>query len=163
MSYDTLGIRIGAANNQAATITAALITAGIVHDVDEAIVTHSNLADAFYQSAESQQNAVVAAQPQAAPVQGPPNPAYNAADALKQELGATPVVTKMVEVITTKNGGQFGPLPAWFVAEAAAKGVEKVFDNRGAIEAGTMSKRAPWFKSPKDAGDVPFWPPKNGG
>lgn len=156
MAYDTVGIRIGAANNQASNIVAALITAGHIVDADTAIVQHTLLADALYDAAESQQAKVQAAAPAtpAAPAQ------FNAEQSLSNNLGAS-TATAPVKVITTKNGGQYGELPAWFITEAAEKGVEKVFDNRKAIEDGTMSARAPWFKSPKDAGDVAFWPPKS--
>lgn len=62
-----------------------------------------------------------------------------------------------VEVITTKNGGQHGPLPSWLIPAAAAKGVTKVFDNRDRL---VTNPKMPWFKSPKDQGEIPFWPPR---
>ncbi len=62
-----------------------------------------------------------------------------------------------VEVIVTKNGGQQGPLPAWFIADAAKKGVTKVFDNRARLG---ENAKLPWFKSPEDQGGHAFWPPR---
>jgi type IV secretory pathway protease TraF len=52
------------------------------------------------------------------------------------------------------KGNQFGPLPDWFVLEAAQAGVAQVWDNRDKV-AGT---RRPWFKDVN--GDKAFWPPK---
>ena len=60
-------------------------------------------------------------------------------------------------------GEQHGPLPQWFIKQAKAAGVTKVFDNRESAK-GT---NRPHFKTPKDAdkygepADKPFWPPKN--
>jgi len=62
-----------------------------------------------------------------------------------------------VRVIATKEGGQQGPLPAWFVKAAADKGVTEVFDNRQRL---VENPKLPWFKSTKEQGEVPFWPPK---
>jgi hypothetical protein len=53
------------------------------------------------------------------------------------------------------KGKQHGPLPDWFIEQAAAKGVREVWDNRDQI-AGT---RKPHFKS-TDAQGIGFWPPR---
>lgn len=62
-----------------------------------------------------------------------------------------------VRVIATKEGGQQGPLPEWFIKAAAAKGVTEVFDNRHRL---VENPKLPWFKSTKEQGELPFWPPK---
>lgn len=78
---------------------------------------------------------------------------------LTAELGATEMGNAAtVEVITTKEGGQQGPLPEWFITAAANKGVTRVYDNRARL---SVNPKLPWFKSPKDQGEVPFWPPRN--
>lgn len=55
------------------------------------------------------------------------------------------------------KGNQFGPLPDWLYAEAAAKGVNEVYDNRDRV-GGT---KRPWFKA-TTGGDnaAAFWPPR---
>lgn len=62
-----------------------------------------------------------------------------------------------LEVITTKEGGQQGPLPSWLIPAAAAKGVTRVFDNRARL---ATNPKLPWFKAPKDQGEHAFWPPR---
>lgn len=54
----------------------------------------------------------------------------------------------------TVKGPQHGPLPEWFINEAANFGVTSVWDNRDKV-AGT---KRPWFKDVN--GDKAFWPPK---
>jgi hypothetical protein len=62
-----------------------------------------------------------------------------------------------VRVIPVKDAPDNGPLPAWFIKAAAEKGVSSVFDNRHKL---SENPRLPWFKTPKDEGDIAFWPPK---
>jgi hypothetical protein len=76
---------------------------------------------------------------------------------IEQFPNSTVEPTPTVEVITTRNGGQQGPLPQWFIEAAATKGVTKVFDNRGRL---SQNPKLPWFKSPDDQGAIPFWPPR---
>ena len=90
--------------------------------------------------------------------QGNSGGGYDAGAALADEFGATP--TGGVEVA----GKQHGPLPQWFIAAAAAKGVTRVYDNRVDTRTGEditqrTGKTPPWFKSTE--GDIPFWPPKH--
>lgn len=66
-------------------------------------------------------------------------------------------VAHNVEVIRTKDGGQHGPLPSWFIKAAAEKGITKVFDNRDRL---SSNPKLPWFKSTKEQGEVAFWPPR---
>lgn len=53
------------------------------------------------------------------------------------------------------KGAQHGPLPEWLIAEAAAAGVNEVWDNRDQL--GVNPKR-PHFKAVN--GDKAFWPPR---
>lgn len=76
---------------------------------------------------------------------------------MEQFPNSTVEAPATVEVITTRNGGQQGPLPQWFIEAAAQRGVTKVFDNRGRL---SQNPKLPWFKSPDDQGAVPFWPPR---
>lgn len=90
-----------------------------------------------------------------APVASVPAPqgGYDAATALQQQMGATPV---SIEIVETTEGGQQGPLPDWFITAAAEQGVTKAFDNRHRLAA---NPKTPWFKSADDR-KIPFWPPK---
>ena len=59
------------------------------------------------------------------------------------------------------KGDQHGPLPDWLFAEAAAAGVDEVWDNRGDL--GPNGNR-PHFKSTsKDPNAPAFWPPRPAG
>lgn len=110
------------------------------------IETFGFLADALITEVTARQGGTITSGPQAAsPVQQ-----------IQQAFpGAGPM--NQVEVITTKFGGQQGPLPDWLFHQAAAKGVTKVFDNRANLQ---RNPKSPWFKAPKDQGDHAFWPPK---
>lgn len=83
---------------------------------------------------------------------------FNGEQALRDEFGATPADSGGVRIL----GQQHGPIPPWAIAQFAAAGVTKVFDNREGRKG-----NQPWFKTPKDAekygepNDKPFWPPRD--
>jgi hypothetical protein len=55
------------------------------------------------------------------------------------------------------DGVDNGPLPTWLATQAAAKGIDAVFDNR---HEATVGNKKPHFKSHKDDGSQGFWPPR---
>lgn len=76
---------------------------------------------------------------------------------------AAPQAAAPTNMSVTVKGTQHGPLPDWLLADAAAKGVTTVWDNRDGLQ---QNPRRPWFKAAdgtKDAKgqDVAFWPPRN--
>lgn len=78
--------------------------------------------------------------------------------AVEATFGATEIVANgSVEIIRTKDGAPFGDMPAWLISAAQAKGVTKVFDNRNRLQ---QNPKLPWFKAPKEQGEIAFWPPK---
>ena len=154
MSYDTVGIRIGASGNQAATVVAAAIQAGKV-EITEAEDFYNDLMRSFYMAADKFQKEV---QPD-----GPPTPtSYQ-----KPTQHAAPASDGTVPRVKIL-GKQHGDIPEWLHEAAYAKGVPAVFDNRvnkdGEDITQRPGKQPPWFRSPRDArqgpADVPFWPPK---
>ena len=79
-----------------------------------------------------------------------------AVEMVTQAFNATPVEPTMSVTSSVRvKGQQHGPLPEWFVKEAAAAGVSEVWDNRDQL--GANPKR-PHFKAVN--GDKAFWPPR---
>lgn len=87
-------------------------------------------------------------------------PSYNI-DQAEQAINNTFQGTTLAQHSIRVKGDQHGPLPDWLFAEAAAAGVDEVWDNRGDL--GPNGNR-PHFKSTsKDPNAPAFWPPKPAG
>ncbi|MGA0710166.1 MAG: hypothetical protein ACO3O7_05710 [Ilumatobacteraceae bacterium] len=109
--------------------------------------------------AEVQQRTGSAAVKAAPPAQPPMQRTVQQAQQMIEEEfpGTIEEPEHTVEIIRTNDGAPFGDTPAWLIKAAQAKGVTKVFDNRNRL---SQNPKLPWFKSPKDQGEVAFWPPR---
>ena len=170
MATDNIGMRVGAAGNQAAMVAGELAT-----NADEAVDIYSNLLPAFYNIMEGFQVGITSA-PSAAPI----NPTPQAAPAAPQGTFTVPQAQAAIEdafpgtTVVEANPmsleviGQEGPVPAWLIEQAAQEGCTKVYDNRSDLAG---NPKRPWFKAADDtvfktgrnAGKpFAFWPPKAG-
>lgn len=153
MAYNSneIGLRIGAAANQAAQVLPYL---GSLDSVEQAVKLHKELAEGFLANMEAIQ----------ADQGGTVKTAPSGEQALRDEFGATDTGTAsgfQVKVL----GKQHGPIPAWLNEAAQAAGVPAVFDNRVDRDGNDITgTKKPWFRSPRDPregpADKPFWPPR---
>lgn len=165
-----IGMRVGAATNQAVSIVAAAIDQ---FGLEPEVITNyvENLAGGLLAVMDRLQ-AKVAGGPTGftAPQQGMTVP-----QAQQAITNAFPGTTVAPQPAPAPQGGKMRPLtlaehpelPAWLHAQAAAVGVTRVWDNRQkpayiqAVAAGRAKTPAP-FRAADDGIDVSFWPPANG-
>lgn len=181
-----IGMRVGAATNQAAGVVGSLVSIGYIADDDQVIAARvASLAGLFLGTMEGLQNSL-AGYPQAAPAQPQVRPA--APRVVAQVAAAFPGTTSVttpqpVNLIAqpatrsplgynTQFSGAKTPLKlaehpeldGWLHAQAAAVGVDSVWDNRGkpnyitAVNSGS-AKTPPPFRSATEGIEKSFWPP----
>ena len=177
MDNREIGIRVGAAANQAASVIAGRNDI----DITDVEAFHLDLTRAFLRNmgtVQDEQTGTVAAVAPVAPVR-PITPAQQAPQAtqplqaaqanLEAALGATAVMEKDYGYDLTPSGSN-RPLnvsdprvPDFVRAQAAAVGCTEVWDNRGkpkfiaAIQAG-KDRTPPPFRSATEGVDQGFWP-----
>jgi len=179
MDSREVGMRVGAATNQAVSLYAAGIEAGILPvDADTAAVFVEGQAsklldvmDRLAQKVNGAPVAVAAPQPQLNPAQVQ---AQFAGSTFVQPQQAAPAPAQAAPAgYNTQFSGSTRPLKlaehpeldGWLHAQAAAVGVTEVWDNRGkpdyiaAIQSGNP-KTPPPFRSATKGVDKSFWPPK---
>lgn len=182
-----IGMRVGAAANQASAVVAALITSGTINAAD-IVDFQSDLTNSFLANMQGVQARleggtapVVAPQVQQAVAQAVAPQQYQTVDHAAEAVGqafagttvAAPAATGGAAGYNTVFSGSNKPLDistpgldAWLVAQATAVGVDKVWDNRGkpnfiqAINSGNP-KTPPPFRSATEGIDKSFWPPSN--
>lgn len=175
-----IGMRIGAATNQAVSVAVSVIDqlggdpTQIGAYVEELASTFLGVMDKLQAKAQgltpTPAAAYVAAAPTVALTAAFPGSTYVAPQA--------PQAAQAVQAVPNTNGyntefsGSSRPLKlaehpeldGWLHAQAAAKGVSEVWDNRGkpayiaAIQSGAV-KTPPPFRSATDGVDASFWPP----
>lgn len=160
-----IGLRVGAAFNQASNVAAALVQNGRLPDdpttiatyVDELageLLTKMNDTQVVETTKASFPGTTVVATPVAAPAYVAPVAAPPAANETTFSGSNKPL--KLHE---------HPELPGWLHAQAAAKGVTEVWDNRGkpnyiaAIQSGA-AKTPPPFRSSTAGNDTSFWAPR---
>lgn len=169
-----LGLRVGAAYNQASGVATALVQNGRLPDDPTVVATYvEELASELLGKMETTQAALAVgaafAGTQIAASSFPANPA----PADQSTYGAIPTPAHAVPTDEHTFSGSSRPLklaehpelPGWLHTQATAKGVSEVWDNRGkanyiaAIQSGA-SKTPPPFRSATAGNDTSFWPPK---
>lgn len=168
MDTREIGMRVGAAMNQATSVAVALIAQGAISGEPIEVATYvEELAPLLVEKANDLQATEMAAAgfagttEAAAPAapQGrfqPRAPQQQAAAPARQSSGGGNKPLKLAE---------HPELPAWLHSQAKAKGVVEVWDNTNkpnyiaAIEAG-LDKTPPPYRSATDGIEAAFWPPK---
>lgn len=182
-----IGMRLGAAGNQAAIVVGHQVFAGALN-VENIGSEYERLLRGFVSVMDRVQSEMEGAAQAAPAPSAPAQIVQQVADtfnATPAAPAAAPAVTPQVaEVLGTTPNPQYGydtnysgsskplklaehpELPQWLHAQAAALGCTQVWDNRGkpnfvqAIAEG-RAKTPPPFRSATDGVDKGFWPPSN--
>ncbi len=173
MDTREVGMRTGAAFNQAVQLTAASMNpfgtdvASIADLAAELALKAGELQDVLSGRVTPpvSQAPAVATAPQA-PAPQPQQAVEQATQLVEQAFPGTTAVAAP-EAGNLEVVGQEGPIPAWLLVETAKVGCTKVYDNRKDL---AENPRRPWFKaadgtvntSGRNAGKpMAFWPPKD--